>query len=46
MITIKEEAKIAIKMHNIILLRSSDLLIVYTDGSSINRKVGAVAVAL
>jgi ribonuclease HI len=44
-IAIKEEAKAAIETHNIILLRSRDLLIVYTDGSGINGKTGAAAVA-
>jgi ribonuclease HI len=41
-----KETETAIETHNTILTRSGDLLIVYTDGSGINEKVGAAAVTL
>jgi hypothetical protein len=44
-IAIKENAEAAIETHNAILLRSRDLLVVYTDGSGINGKIGAASVA-
>jgi ribonuclease HI len=44
-VAIKEDAKTAAETHNAILQRSMDLLIVYTDGSGINGKIGAASVA-
>jgi ribonuclease HI len=45
-VTIQEDVKTAIEVHNTILSRSNDLLIVYTDGSGINGKIGVAAVIL